>query len=326
MAAEAGTGYGTERYGYGEYGAETTMPPENTYKDAGEQLDNDLTAIKQRLETCEQAIADFDSGGGNSLTADEVRAIVAEELDTIRAELDRHTNEFADAYTRIDGLDQRVTALEERDGGSGGNGGGGGGGGGLGDDTRAEIEQELAYLRLTGRPKYRSTITAGAPEGGYHVPGDWGQIVTVHDPVHWTTAITDAETGGETELVVYEIDYVPEETYDLGDVHQSVELHHDAGVQEVYPNITLPEGQYFVTRDSEKVQPMRRVQTDVDWEAFNAGHDVPLTVECSWRAFANYRPGGENWQKYRENDWHRRLYYWSEMEFGHQVSADENGG
>lgn len=337
-SAESVQGYGVGQYGHGEYGkTQTIMPPENTHRDAGEQfvrgVDDDLTDIKQRLESAEQAIADFDPSG-DGLDADEVRAIVSEELDPIRVELDGHADEFAHVYGRIDDLDQRVTAIEERDWDSGG---GSSGDGGLDDETQAEIEQELAYLRLTGRPKHRSTIATGHPEGDYHAPGDWGQIVTVHDPVHWTTAIVDAETEGVTELVVYEMEYeapvfnengevIEGGIYDLGDVHQTVELHHDAGIQEVYPNVTLPEGQYFVTRDSEEVQPMRRVQTDIDWDEFNANNDVPITFECSWRAFANYRPGGENWSKYRENDWDKRLYYWSEMEFGHQIRAGENGG
>ena len=321
---ETGAGYGVGRYGDGEYGGTgDIMPPEDTHREAGEQfvrgVDADLTTIKHRLDTCEQAIADFDPGS-DGLNAEEVREIVIGELGPIRTELSGHTDEFSNVYKRIDSLDQRVTAIEARDWE------GGGDGGGVDDETQAEIGQELAYLRLTGRPKHRSTIATGVPDGDYHAPGDWGQIVTIHDPVHWTTAVVDAETEGVTELVVYEMDYVPEETYALGDVHQTVELHHDAGIQGVYPGITLPKGQYFITRDSEQVQPMRRVQTDVDWAEFNAGHNVPLTVECSWRAHANYRPGGDNWSKYSDNNWHRRLYYWALPEFGHQTRAGDNGG
>lgn len=319
------SGYGAGRYGDGKYGQNQTMPENDTYGRAGEQLDQDLADITARLNSAEQAIEDFESGE-DGVDAEEVRTIVNEELAPIRTELAGHADEFEHLYGRVDSIDQRVTNIEERDWDSGGYGGDGDSDSGLDDATQAEIEQELEYLRLTGRPKHRSTIATGVPEGDYHSPGDWGQIVTVHDPVHWTTAVVDAETEGVTELVVYEMDYVPEETYDLGDVHQTVELHHDAGTQEVYTGITLPAGQYFITRDSEKVEAMRRVQTDVDWAEFNAGNDVPITFECSWRAFANYRPGGDNWEKYRNNDWHRRLYYWANMEFGHQVRAGENGG
>lgn len=198
--------------------------------------------------------------------------------------------------------------------------------GGISDATESEFQETLKNLRVSSNPAHTRRIQTGVPDGEYHPFGDWGFVITVPETVHWRSAVIDAESAGLTRLQIYEFEFVEGETYNLGDLAATRDIHHEQGAQEIYPDVTLEAGQYFISRDPENVQPMRRVATDVDWETFNDEHDLPVRVEASWRANADYQPGNAVFEeKYRANNWDRRLYYFGNMEFGFQGET-ANGG
>lgn len=314
-------GYGIGGYGHGYYGGQTgdngDGMDETTYTDFGEQLAQDLQDVITRLEEIED---DIDNGGGGDggdyLTGDEVGDLIEVRLASVREDIEGLNGSLSGLDERLGAAEKAIEDLRNS-----------GGGGGIGEERRAAIDRELRYLRLTGRPTHRAIIDTGVPGGEYHPYGDWGQIITCHDDVRWISAVVDCESSGMTKLVVEEIDYTEGEEYDLGDVHATVELNHkESGLSVINPDIALPEGQYFISRDTDMVVPMRRVMTDVDWETVNQSHTIPVTVECSWRARANYEPGTSEFQRYRENNWHRRLYYFGDMEFGFMSAIDESEG
>lgn len=199
--------------------------------------------------------------------------------------------------------------------------------GGVSEETEAEIKSTLQNLRVAGNPNHTRRIETGTPAGDYHLYGDWGMIITVPETVHWRSAVVVAGNAGLTRLQIYEMEFEEGETYDLGDIVATRDIQHESGPQEIYPDVTLEPGQYFVSRDPELVEPMRRVLTDVDWEQFNSEHDLPVRVEASWRAHADYTPDNPVFdEKYKANAWDRRLYYFGDMEFGFQGQSLESEG
>lgn len=185
------------------------------------------------------------------------------------------------------------------------------------DTTDEDLSEQIENVRLTNSPKHTASIDTGVPEGEYHDYGNWGVIVTVDQPVHWRSTVINAEESGMTKLQIFEMDYSEGETYSLQEVHATRELDHDSGQQTVYPDVILPEGQYFICRDPENVTPMREVNTGVNWEDFNQ-HNVPITVEASWRANANYQPGNPEYEKYQQRNWDQLYYYFGNPKFGFQ--------
>lgn len=330
--------YGYGGYGGGYYGG-TPQTMRALYTEFGEQLTADLNDIHGRIDELTDELDSIDPNGDrineqrvNEIVEEQVSPLVSqvtnstEEIATLRDDVDESIDDVRDGLDAYDSalvdIDERLLTVEQRLDGLDT-----GGGGGISEDQTAAIDRELTNLRLIGRPKHRAMIHTGVPGGEYHPFGDWGQIITVHDDVQWRSAVVDVESPGVTKLIVEEMTYDEGNVYELGDVHATVELkHREAGVQEINPNISLPVGQYFVTRDTDMVVPMRRVMTDVDWDVFNQGNNVPVTVECSWRARANYELGTSEFEKYRDNNWHRRMYYFGDMEFSFMGDIDQSGG
>lgn len=302
------------------------MSNDDTYSNAGAQLESDFAEVRQKLSELEHRLENFDPGVAEP-DPNTIAELVENETIKLRQVVDGMGADLTGVKERLGAVEAQIDAIKD---------GTVDGGGGIGSDMKAAIDREVETLSIIGHPKHRSKITTGAPTGDMHPHGSWGQIITVHEPVNWISALIDADRNGVTKIKVEAMDYekgtyengqyVDGGTYNLGSTHATVDIHHDAGLQEIHPEIFLPTGQYFISRDESKVVPMRRVETDIDWDTFNQGHEVPVSIERSWRSGAGYEPGNEVFEeKYLGNNWDRRLYYFADMEFGYN-NTDASGG
>lgn len=307
----------------------TSSPESSAVTDALETLiDSRIDAKQPTTEELARAVAplieipDVDPGPAAELSDGQL-AQVREE---ISAQLP-DTSKLSDGQ-----LAQVVTLIQEHtpdDGGGSGSGSGGSGSdGSLSDEYREKIDKELLRQRVSSDPTHTARIETGVPSGVYHDHGDWGNVITVHEPVHWESAVIDAESEGMTRLRVRRIDferptirngsYVSGGKYELQGIKATREIDHGSGPQEIYPGITLFPGHYFVDRDPEAVVPMRKIATGVNFDDFNESHDIPVEVNHSWRGVPEYTPGGPSYEApYLSNEWHRNIYYFGNLKFSY---------
>lgn len=242
--------------------------------------------------------------------------------DIIDAELEERDlggvdpSRITELESAIDSLTARLDSVEERDGGAGG------GGGEVPSDFLADLTRTHRQLQAAATPAHVSSIETGAHEDeGYHSYGAWGTIVSASTPVHWRETTLHADGAGTVTLELFAMEYDPDEpTYNLGDRVATREIEVSGGRETVYPEVTIPVGTVFITRDSadptaDDVVPLKRTRTDVDWDAFNDVHDVPLTFERAWQIGRG--PGTDDFESYEEQGWHRTLHYHADMEFGY---------
>ena len=245
-----------------------------------------------------------------SVNAEQLTNHLTEFVDSRIRENQKSPEELADELSEH--LDQGVSEedvqrmIEEADIG-------GGGGGGSNEDVSTEVRN----VRLTNSPTHTTSIDTGVPQGEMHPYGDWGVIVTVEEPVHWRSTVIVPAEAGKTNLQIYSMNYSEGETYEPTGIHATREITHSSGQQTVYPDVILPEGQFFICRDPDQTVPMREIMTDVNWNDFNQ-HNVPIEVECSWRINADYRPGTDGFQKYKNRGWDQLYYYFGNPKFGFQ--------
>lgn len=227
----------------------------------------------------------------------------------------------------VRGVDQALTEIEsavEELPASGGEGGA------VPDEALERIERTRRHVELASSPAHVAGIETGTHQDeSAHPYGNWGVIATATEPVHWRTASVHAADSGTVRLGVFEMDYERDATYTLGEGVATRELDVDEGEQTVHPEITLPAGTHFITRDSEDptadtVVPLKRVREGVDWDAMNDGHEIPLTFEESWQV--GRQPGTNEFEQLRSEGWDRVLHNWAEWEVGFGVGTQTDEG
>lgn len=184
----------------------------------------------------------------------------------------------------------------------------------------SRVDQELQRVRLASDPNHVAHVPTGEHQDqSFHPYGAWGTIVSADQAVHWRSADVYAESQGTTRLEIIEMDYTEAETYNLGKTHATRQLQLDGGLETVYPEVTIPEGTFFITRDSENptedVVGLKRVARDVDWQALNESHDIPIRFRASWQI--GRQPGTDAFTQYRDSGWQNLLHYYARPEFGY---------
>ena len=216
----------------------------------------------------------------------------------------------------------RGTMTHDRPGTSGGSGGGSG-------DVAAELEdlrRERERFSLVGMPDHTRTIVTGDHEDdGFHPHGSWGLVVTAHEDVVWRKAVVNADSAGSTQLEIFEMDYEKDETYEVGDRIKTHEVAiSGSGDNSIHPDIVLEAGRtFFITRDTAAgagdALPLKRSVEEADWGTIN-DNDIPMTIHCTWQR-GRGQPGTQEFQDYRDANWHRTLHYYRDLEFGFNEEA-----
>lgn len=274
------------------------MVDDTTFRAAGELLDDKieeynttLGTINARLDAVEAALNDLEPRtGGENFDPTELQ----EQIDNIRSGLEENSVSLVEVQNALDVHENEITKLKTT----------------VGQDTGA-----LDRLEVVGNPDHTRIVKTGIhQDSDYHEYGSWGIIVEASRAVHWQDALVNAKSGGTTLLEVYPID-----NYSLGKRYKTRELSwKDGGEQTVHPEVTLPKGTWFITRDTERSNPvpLKRTDSDVNWaELTKATGDIPLTFKRTWQV--GREPGTDAFKSYEASGWHKVLHNWADLKFAY---------
>lgn len=280
---------------------------------------NELTQLDQRVTQLEStggsdidldALADdvasrIDVSGGKEIDLDALADNVASRINIDRDSL------VADVISRLD-IDEIADEAASRIDSSGGNV----------DEELAEIRNARKRLSLAGEPNHVRTLFDGDHEDdGYHEYGGWGLVVSPDKDVVWRSATVNAEQSGSFMLEVFDMEFEWNETYEVGDQLKSQQINlKKSGLNTIRPDIVLEEGEtYFITRDSANPRNvdvnLKRGARDVVWGELE--HDVPIDFNSAWQ-MGRGQPGTDEYEEFRNKNWHLILHNFRDMEFGYK--------
>lgn len=194
--------------------------------------------------------------------------------------------------------------------------------------TNTAVQEVLNEMKIIGMPDLVRTVPTGVPPKNlsYHTFPLWGQIVEVSRPIHFREAVVDAQDGGVLTVAVFKSDF---DNFSLGDRHAAREIPIESGRQVVTPDIYLPPGEYFITREpisgstaGSDTPNLRRVAKGVNWGDLNnqlRNRNMPIRFRTTWN------PGfttQDQWERLKSNDWHTLFHNYANMSFGYNTPSE----
>lgn len=311
-----GDGYTLEADGYEDKvvhvdsDTTVTLQPEETDDESF------LRKAAEELTQLDQRVTHLESTGGADIDLNALADDVASRIDIDRdslvddvvSRIDIDLDKVADeAASRID-LDAIADKVESRSGSI--------------DEELAEIRRARKRLSLVGEPNHVKTLFPGDhQDDGYHPYGGWGLVITPKEDVVWRSASVNSDQTGSFLLEVFDMNFDWNETYEVGDRLKTQEITlNKSGKQTIRPDIVFEEGQtYFITRDSENPTntdvSLKRGGRDIVWGQLE--HDVPIDFNSAWQ-MGRGQPGTDEYEQFRNSNWHLILHNYRDMEFGYQ--------